>query len=381
MTLKPNDKELNLEFLELVKAGLWDYLPDNKLFSESTDWKRIYDLSQTQSLSGIVLDGINKLPKELLPPRALYIKWCAEILHIEDENLRLDKEVANLFSLLRSYEIEPVLMKGQAIAKLYPEPTHRASGDIDIYIGKENYDKVNKILSNEGEALEKWSPKHIMYKWHEVIIENHRLIGKMISPRLNRKLHSLVDEWHLTGNTDSMVIAGTRITILPLDFNIVFLLLHSVIHLMGFGIGLRQICDWAIILNRYKDQINRPYVKILLKKLGLTKASKIFGALSVNYLGLPKEDLIIPYSNKDEHQAELLLEDILHNGNFGFSGERGKNRRGNWIKKINNFLRTSKRSWQLRLIAPEEAFWKPYHKFSTFVDIRIYRFKNLSKKH
>lgn len=43
---------------------------------------------------------------------------------------------------LRKAGIEPVLLKGQGLSRYYPTPELRQCGDIDIYVGEENYEKA-----------------------------------------------------------------------------------------------------------------------------------------------------------------------------------------------------------------------------------------------
>lgn len=355
------------KFLQLVRAGLWGTVPPVALFDKLTDWNDIYNLSKQQAVLGVALDGINLLPANLRPPRLLYLKWCAEVLEIEDENHRLDKEMINLFSLLEENGTRPVLMKGQGVARNYPYPLHRTSGDIDIFVGKEDYDKVNNLLAIDGKALEKWSPKHLMFEWHDVVVENHRLMVKLNNPATDKKIQRIIEDWYLNGKTDEIIIEGYKITLPPIDFDLVFLLLHSVVHLMGFGVGLRQVCDWAMMLHTRKGEINKQNVLKILKKLGLVSAARIFGALSVKYLGLPEEDLVIPFKKSDIRYADQLLNDIWYNGNFGFSGERIKKRPGGYVvARLYNLFNTARRAYRLSKIAPGEALWAPYVKFTQY---------------
>lgn len=372
--------ETKIEFFELLRSGLWGSSIDSKLFTKNTDWLLIYDLSKKQAVLGNVLDGINMLPPNLRPPRLLYIKWCAEVIQIEDENHKLNKEIIKLFKLLIDNGISPILMKGQGIASNYKNPFHRISGDIDVFTGKQNYDKANKLLSLEGKVLEKWSPIHLMFNWHGVSVENHRLLAKMASPINNLKLNKLIEEWFIPERLSDIEIEDYKITVPPIDFDVVFILLHAVIHLMGYGVGLRQIIDWTLLLYNKKDQIDSEVVKSLLKKLGLIKAARIFGVLAVKYIGLPKEYLIIPYSYSDEKLAEKLLDDIWHNGNFGFSGTRKRKLPKSWLlSRLFNFYYKSKRSLGLLQIVPGEAIWKPSRQILNFIDLRLDKYgrKNL----
>jgi hypothetical protein len=47
---------------------------------------------------------------------------------------------------LREYGIDPVLLKGQGIAKYYPVPELRQCGDIDIYVGENHFAKTCEVI-------------------------------------------------------------------------------------------------------------------------------------------------------------------------------------------------------------------------------------------
>lgn len=365
------------EFFELVRSGLWGSTPRQEMFSSHVDWQTLYDYSRAQAFLGIVLDGIKRLPDNLRPPRLLYIKWCAEVLQIEDDNRKLDSEVVNLFNLFRSNDIEPILMKGQGISRNYPEPLHRSSGDIDLFIGEKNLEKANSLLLEDGESYGNWNPKHESLHWHDVTVENHWHIVWMAYPKANASLQKIVDEWYLGGKYDKVIIEGNEISVPPLDFNVVFILLHTVQHLVSGGVGLRQVCDWILLLHNRRNDIDKLEVRKILKELDLVRACRIFGALAVKYLGLPENDLIVPFTPQDEKESLVLLEDILYSGNFGCTGEKAKRKPKNWVKRrIFNFRNTVKRQFFLKRILPGSAIWYTYTFISSFIKMRIYKFKN-----
>lgn len=59
-----------------------------------------------------------------------------------------EREIAKIFRLLRSQAIEPVLVKGWAIARHYAEPEARPCGDIDLCVSKEQFAEARAILEN-----------------------------------------------------------------------------------------------------------------------------------------------------------------------------------------------------------------------------------------
>jgi Uncharacterised nucleotidyltransferase len=74
------------------------------------------------------------------PLRETYLQYA--IHAAEHEN-----NVAEVFRMLRSAGVEPMLLKGWAIARTYPEIGLRPSGDIDLYVPPEQYAKAQAVLN------------------------------------------------------------------------------------------------------------------------------------------------------------------------------------------------------------------------------------------
>jgi len=74
------------------------------------------------------------------PLRETYLQYA--IHAAEHEN-----NVAEVFRVLRSAGMEPMLLKGWAIARTYPEIGLRPSGDIDLYVPPEQFAKAQAVLN------------------------------------------------------------------------------------------------------------------------------------------------------------------------------------------------------------------------------------------
>lgn len=61
-----------------------------------------------------------------------------------------EMEISQVFAYLRSQGLEPLLGKGWAIARQYPEPGLRPYGDIDLYVRPEEYADYVAVLKNPG---------------------------------------------------------------------------------------------------------------------------------------------------------------------------------------------------------------------------------------
>ncbi len=81
----------------------------------------------------MVFDGICLLPETLQPSPAAFAKWIVIADAIEEFSGRMNAALKDLTGLFVNEGLRPVLQKGQGVAALYPDPSHRECGDIDFY--------------------------------------------------------------------------------------------------------------------------------------------------------------------------------------------------------------------------------------------------------
>lgn len=60
-----------------------------------------------------------------------------------------EKKIAEAFELFRKYKIEPILIKGWAIARLYPPEHPRPFADIDLCVPHKDFKQAKKIIQTE----------------------------------------------------------------------------------------------------------------------------------------------------------------------------------------------------------------------------------------
>lgn len=348
------------QFFTLVQSGLWGTKANADLFDEHTNWEQLYQSARAQALMGIVLDGIQTLPAENRPPRGLYLKWCNILLQIEEKNKLLNHELANIYALCRAVNVEPVLLKGQGVAQNYRYPLHRQCGDIDLYTGYKAYDKVNKLLLPDVTRIDEECFKHIGFEWHGVTVENHRILNHLNAPSADRYFQSEIARWHSQSEMRSVQVGDCTASVPPLTFDAVYILAHSVLHALNEGIGLRQICDWACLLNHHAETLDREAVVKQLRAYGLERAAKIFGIVATKYLGLRDECLPVAYEPEDIATGEWLMNDIWKEGNFGkFNADKKRRPKGYWKGKWHTLTQLTVRCNDMKRLAPAEARWYP----------------------
>lgn len=70
-----------------------------------------------------------------------------------------ETKVQKSFRLLRGAGVEPILIKGWAIGRLYPQFGLRPSGDIDLFVRRDEYSAAQEVIRSE-EARDCWVDLH-----------------------------------------------------------------------------------------------------------------------------------------------------------------------------------------------------------------------------
>lgn len=353
------------QFLELLRSGLWGKPADASIFQGEIDWKTILRLAKEQTVQVLVANGIETLPKELWPPKVVIFKLMEVRTKTAKMHLLLNSVLAKITAALNAEGIPSVLLKGQGLAQNYLIPESRICGDIDLYVGEENFDKAADIIATFSNDKRKpkegltGKEKHTEINVEGVTIEVHRRALSTFSS----KQKQLLKEW-TKKNLDSHFFDNTLPTIdfnqLPVNipnanFNAVFILYHAAYHMQIGGIGLRQICDWATYLTKHHTEINPEELKTILQRFHLTPVWKEFSIFAVNVLDLNPQCIpLIPKNLVSQKATDFILNDIFETGNFGHY-KRRQPTNCIMLRKLHSFLTLTKRFTRLTKLFPTFA--------------------------
>lgn len=314
-------------FFELLKAGLWggQSLVTGSKFQvpSEVDWEKVYQLAQEQSVQGIVLQGIEELKAkgiELGVPEVLLLQWIGEVQVIEQRNKEMNVFLASLSNKLKAAQIKALLVKGQGIAQCYEHPLWRACGDVDFLLDNENYEKGKDFLSGIAQDVHKENDfdEHFSVILDGWDVELHGSMRSMLPEKTDAFIDEIQKEAFEQNRYRVWNNNGIEIQLPCPDDDIIFVFTHILKHFFHYGIGLRQVCDWCRLIYTYRDSLNHGLLESRLRKMGLMSEWKVFGALAVEYLGMPKEYMSF-YSDSKNYQrkADRVLAFILETGNFG----------------------------------------------------------------
>ena len=218
----------------------------------SFDWDACYQFAKRQTLVGVLFDGIQRLPKELAPARPLLLRWLSDSESIRRRNMRMDRASAYIYNKVCTAGFRCCILKGQGNALLYPHPSSRIPGDVDVWVMANREELRHIALSlteGDGSSLQE-SLNHIGLTVHGVSVELHSTPALLNSPLHNSRLQ----KW-LKRNADlqcSNRIAlpnnAGEVAVPTLSFNIIYQLCHLFHHCFYEGVGLRQIVDYYFVL-------------------------------------------------------------------------------------------------------------------------------------
>lgn len=265
---------------KLLRIALGDNPSDN--LPANVDWKEAIDLSFDQGVAAILVDGLGfahdndnyeglvLLESEELED--LRYELFGETLTCEEDYKKRSDATKRLARLWAAEGISTVVLKGESFAQYYPEPHHRYSCDLDLFIG-EDWKKGCSILEREGLDICYEVYKDAQFRIDNVFVECHRYLMPIRGNKMLRKfegyLRSLLKDKAQIGD-DSLFVP-------PLMFNALFCIEHARGHLLHERLTLRQVCDWMMIR---RQPVDWDEFWKRCDEFGLTRFAKTFDSLA-----------------------------------------------------------------------------------------------------
>ena len=342
-------------FFHLIKCGIGnqDKLPHTP---SEDDWNELYQIAKKQTLTGIAFAGIEKLPQEQRPPKPLLLQWYSLCNIIEKENTELNEKCSAVSEKFRSEGFKNCILKGQGIAQLYPTPTLRTPGDIDIWLGGDD----KKVIEYVRKFIPDCKPTyhHVDFPIAPGLdIEIHYRPSWTYNPITNRRLQKFFSTVAQEQFDNNITTAQGGFPTPTIAFNRIYILLHIYRHLFFEGIGMRQLLDYYFVMQQAMTPEEETEFIKLLKEFRLYKfAGATIYAMQEMFGYDAKASAVKP----NKRLGKFLIREIMIAGNFGKYDTRYK--LDNYEYTFKRSLETIKRNSTLFTRYPGETLWSPYFK-------------------
>lgn len=347
----------------LLRQGLWgvNQKEDTGIYFPLSpeEWQALYIHSHRQAVQGIVYDGMLLLPKPLRPPHSLILRWTADIDQWERVN-RQHIEVLCALNLFFSTEpkVPFEVIKGLALSCYYPNPLHRICGDIDLYFGSaESVRQAARKLEESGVYVKYGANNDASCLIGQVVIELHPELIELHSPFIREALRGWEKKVFCTATSEIRpVYQNMPVSVPTPEAHHLLVSTHILKHLLNEGIGLRQLCDAAILLKGLYKETDRTELEHLCRSFGIWKWSCLLYSFLAEHLGL--DETYLPFLK--HYKTDNLMTEIWESGNFGFYDERkGERPEGKWKNKLYTTRQIIRKVQLFFKYAPSETFWWP----------------------
>ena len=297
-------KETNA-LLALLAYEIFDQAMD--IDASTVDWSAVLAEAQRHKVTALMYPAIRALDGM---PEAVFNKVCGTAITVATASEAMLKEQCRILDLLEARQIPCAVLKGTSVAYLYPHPELRTIGDIDILVDEDNLDEACKALQADGFAPSYTAEKHLCLQKGAVWVEMHRMVSVFPESEKGRFTKQTMADalYHI----QTAEIDGVCFPMLSGVYQIISLLAHMEQHLATSGIGLRQVCDWAVTAHALRSCFDGETLS-LLESCGLLQFAKIMTRLCERYLGLPPCSWI---TDASDALVDAMLADVLDGGNF-----------------------------------------------------------------
>lgn len=344
-------------FFEILQNGLWG--KPIEAVPTRNDMLHVVKLALSQTVLGIVGNVIitDKTLSSYLTERELaYLRKL--VMSVVSVSYTWNCSVRNIFMEMHDNGVDPILLKGQGIAQYYPNPDFRQCGDIDLYVGKQYFEKACEVLKASASEADMKTVIHTKKHFHiylgKVPIELHQYSDVYYPKRMDR-IYQEISDAGISIAPVEVELAGYPVKTPSVNFNVFYIFNHLWHHFIADGVGLRQICDLCVLLHRFHGQIDHEYLHDALERMGLMKQWKIFGSIAVDKLGLPVEEYPF-YDKKYSRLKEKVFRLVMLEGNFGHENMKTHNRPNGYLRgKLYSLAFRAKRNMRVLFLFPKDS--------------------------
>lgn len=275
---------------------------------QAPDWATVLRMATRQAVPAIAADGLpglDPLPAGLTPE--LRMKAAGGVIAIERRYARYEQVIGRLAGLYAEGGFRMMVLKGYGLSLGYPVPSHRPTGDIDIWLFGD-WKAADAMLASRGVKIDNSHHHHSVFHIGGEMVENHYDFLNIHAHRSNRRVERRLQELAPTGY-ETITVAGQPVCLPSPDFNALFLLRHAAAHFAADHITLRHLLDWGTFAERSRGRIDWPTLEAFSKELNMDRFLYCINAICIEDLGF--DPTLFPAGRPDAALKRRVLADIL----------------------------------------------------------------------
>ena len=320
-------------FLRLVRLGLGcaDYSIDLIPQLSAKDWQALESIANEQGLLGVMLDGVEKLPRELRPEKKAILQSIGQLIQSEQQYAAQEHAAAEMALLLHQHGIRTYVLKGAVVAECYPRPEHRRSVDMDCFLVDDNdnknldlnaevWERGNRVVEEAGFEVARGFYKNSTFHLPGLAVENHRFMTPFRGNKRLKRLERLLQSMIINDNLNDKVEAsnrrfpGTWLYRPPVMVSALFLIEHAYSHFLHEGLTWRHVLDWQMFSRRHREELDWVAFDAFVDEYGFRKFYDSYCRLGMYLVGELTADGLTPADRRmlSDVWAPLDVHESLH---------------------------------------------------------------------
>lgn len=310
------------EFLAILESFTHD--GEYMLPEDFIEFSTLFKMAQEHQMTAAVYEKIRTSSVCQMPENAAPMTMWKR-LAIRDIMMQVQRAdgFLTVYEKICEAGIRPLVVKGCICRNMYSNPDYRISGDEDMLLPSEDFEKCDEILLSEGLIREELNMDCLPYEIpygnpkNGVYIELHFSLFPEESGaygHLNQEFQNVFEQ----GICEE--IQGKSVWTLSPTSHMFYLICHSFKHFLHGGFGLRQVCDMVKMAEYYGSQIDWEDIIKRLVRLNMNEYWNALVKIGTEYLGFSLEKAAYPENvRKADVDYVPMLEDLLDSGIYGNS--------------------------------------------------------------
>ena len=334
----------------------------------AAEWETVYYICELQAVLGIAFVGIQKLPKEQMPPSELFAKWQKDAQkekEIRERVTEICRKACETHERNGFYSCVlmpgPIKVRGERLESRDERLEVRGGDpkDVDILCwSKDKKDGKRTIVEYVNfqyvASTKHIKPKvvrhHVNFASGNIPLEVHFKSDYLNCPWYNKRYEAWIGEMvERSSKSDSCE--------LPVEFYVVYQLLHLYKKLFCEGIRFGHLVEYYYTLREFKDEGLEVRDKSLeiIGRLGMKKFAGAVMYVLQTVFGMPDEYLIC---KADARHGSFVLNMVTLAGEYTRHIER--TRTLSHLGRLGHYLYWLKRNRPFITQYPAELFFELY---------------------
>ena len=289
---------------------------------EAQDWAALFQLAQAHHVLPMIFEAAYACPAAQSADTQLMQLAKRQTMQSVMMQAMKTGEFLALMKHLQAAGVTPCVVKGAVCRSLYPSPDHRISGDEDVLIPPEQFERCHEAMLAFG--MRPAEPQQDIQSAHEVpygkpgsplYIELHKHLFPPESDAYGDFNRFFADAHAHTVET---MVDGVPLTTLGPTDHFFYLICHAFKHFLHSGFGIRQVCDIVLFADRYGQEIDWASVLENCREIRAEQFTAALLRIGQKHFGFDPEAAGVPQAWQEiEVDEGPMLSDLLDSGVFG----------------------------------------------------------------